>query len=891
MQSFTVRRALAAATALAAAAGISVVVATQASAATAPATVNLAPSAAAVRPSTAQTYSGIARDASGAGVSGASVTVTATQKVSSLPPSNPLTVSAAGATEKKTQSGLLTYTYTDTVTLTTSATGSYSFAVASKHEGSVSIAVTSGTATGKATLAVSAGGKGDAAVHLLTVTPTSAAQWTGGGVGYTVTAKDSSGKAVPGAQIDYRVASGPDASANGSHLIFGSTNSSGQVSGTIVNDGLAGTDTMVFFVDAGSVPSATSVTSFYTVPVSTALTVSTPSDGGPAALRDEVRAGAATSVPFTATLRNGSAPVPNAVIVFTPSGAATGAHTAVTNGAGQATISIPVTAANAAAGKKLSVVASVGVAGKANYRESAAKTVTFTAPAPYLTFTPSTSVQAAVGGTASVTAHVVDQFGASYPSQSLTWAVNGRNGGLNGTVHTDASGSAVISYTDRGTSGTTDTVTVTDTTTGSVNSNPATTKSVTVTFLRTVTPSKVGTVSGLPVSTTVSSTNSYPVSTIVTNSDGTALTFQPVTVTVDRGWVGAAGTSVATGTKSYKTTTDASGRFTAYVGSTQTGTQTITISAGTSGVGSASLLYTAAPAYQVHLVRASAYVPPAGTTKYTATVRDEYGNAVAGAQLRFTSTGPAAFTTGTSPVAATSDSTGTASITLGAGSAKSGTGTVVAALATTPAQASDTTLPPTSSSSVNYTIGTPAGVVASVKLKASAGYAGGTEHVVGLVRDGNGKRLAHRTVTFTVRGANHVRSTKLKTNQNGIVVLKYRAQRPGTDTVTAVSSSVRATTAAVITERPRLTASSPAAHTVRLVLTTLPRMKGEYAYLYTVSSHHVRRYLGLTRTNAHGVAVYEVQHLKSGKRYAFSAYLANFAVPETYAKTVRVRVQ
>jgi hypothetical protein len=891
MQPSTVRRALAAATTLAVAAGISVAVATQASAATTPTTLNLAPSAAAVRPSVAQSYSGIARDASGAAVGGASLTVTATQKVSSLAPSNPLTVTATGAAEKKAQSGFLSYTYTDTVTITTAANGGYSFAVASKDEGSVSVAVTSGAVASKGTLTVSAGGQGDANVHSLAVSPTSSAQWAGGGVSFTVTAKDSTGKAVQGAQVDYRVSSGPDASANNSHLIFGSTNSSGNATGTITNNGLAGNDTIVFFVDAGSVPSATASAAFVAVPASTALTLSTPSDAGPAALRDEVRAGAATTVPFTATLVNGSAPVTGVSILFTPSGAATATQRAFTNSSGQATVNIPVTAANAAAGKKLTVVASVGISGKANYRESAAKTVTFTAPSPYLTFTPSTSVQAAVGGTASVTANVIDQFGAGYPAQTLTWAVTGRNGGLNGTVKTDSTGAAVIRYTDKGTSGTVDTVTVTDTTTTSVNSNPATTKSATVTFLRTVTPSKVGTVSGLPVSTTVSSSKNYPVSTTVTNSDGTALTFQPVTVTVDRGWVGASGSTAATGTTSYKTTTDASGKFTAYVGSTRSGTQAITISAGTAGVGSASLLFTPASAYQVHLVRASAYVRPGGTTKYTATVRDEYGNAVGGAQLTFTSTGAAAFTTGTSPVSATTGATGTATITLGAAAAAKGTGTVVAALATVPAQAPDTTLPPTPSSAVAYKIGTPAGVVASIKLKAHAGYAGANEVVVALVRDGNGTRLAGRTVTFSVRGPNHVSSTKLKTNRNGIVVSKYRTKRPGTDTVTAVSASVRASVKATISERPRLTATSPDKHTVRLVLKTIPKMNGVYAYIYAVTRHGVRHYLGMTRTNRNGVAVYVVQHLKSGKRYGFSAWLANFSVPEAFAKTAHVRVQ
>ena len=54
---------------------------------------------------------------------------------------------------------------------------------------------------------------------------------------------------------------------------------------------------------------------------------------------------------------------------------------------------------------------------------------------------------------------------------------------------------------------------------------------------------------------------------------------------------------------------------------------------------------------------------------------------------------------------------------------------------------------------------------------------------------------------------------------------------------------------------------------------------------------NVRHYLGMTRTNRNGVAYYVVPHLKSGKRYGFSAWLANFSVPEAFAKTAHVRVQ
>jgi hypothetical protein len=561
-------------------------------------------------------------------------------------------------------------------------------------------------------------------------------------------------------------------------------------------------------------------------------------------------------------------------------------------------VSIPVTAANAAAGKTLTVTASVGVSGKANYRSSAPKTVTFTAPAPYLSFTPSSSVQAAVGGTATITARVVDQFGVAYPAESLTWAVNGRNSGLNGTVKTDSTGAAVISYTDHAASGTsanTDTVTVTDTTTSSVNTNPATTKTATVTFLRTTTPSSVGGVSGLPVSTTVNSLNSYAMSGTVKNSDGVALTNQPVTVTVDRGWVGTGGTTATTGTKSYKTTTDGAGNFTAWVGSTQTGTQSIKITAGTAGVGSTSLLYTPADAYEVHLASPSGLVPPGGTQTFTATVLDEYGNAVvAGVPLTFTSTGAAALTAGTSPLARSTDANGTASVTLAAAASATGTGTVVATLTTTPAQAADTSVPPTPSSTANYTIGTPPpgpGVPAKIALRASAGAAGGHEHIVAVVTGTDGHRITGARVNFAVTGVNRVRRTSVRTGSTGVAVFSYKAKRPGTDTVIATSAPARATISAAVSERPRLVATSSAKHTVRLVLTTIPRMKGFSAYVYSVSSGNVRHYLGLTRTNRHGVAVYTVQHLKSGKRYAFSAWLANFSVPEMYAKTVGVRVR
>jgi hypothetical protein len=68
-------------------------------------------------------------------------------------------------------------------------------------------------------------------------------------------------------------------------------------------------------------------------------------------------------------------------------------------------------------------------------------------------------------------------------------------------------------------------------------------------------------------------------------------------------------------------------------------------------------------------------------------------------------------------------------------------------------------------------------------------------------------------------------------------------------------------------------------------------MNGVYAYVYSVIRRNVRHYLGMTRTNRNGVAVYLVQHLKSGKRYRFSAWPANLSVPEVFAKTAHVRAR
>ena len=95
----------------------------------------------------------------------------------------------------------------------------------------------------------------------------------------------------------------------------------------------------------------------------------------------------------------------------------------------------------------MSVTASVGNPGGPNYRVSAAKTVTFTTPAPYLWFSPATAVQAAVGGTVSLTANVTDQFGTpgSYTGDVLTYAVTGRNT-TSGSVKIGADGTALPTW-------------------------------------------------------------------------------------------------------------------------------------------------------------------------------------------------------------------------------------------------------------------------------------------------------------------------------------------------------------------------------------------------------------------------------------------------------------
>jgi hypothetical protein len=108
----------------------------------------------------------------------------------------------------------------------------------------------------------------------------------------------------------------------------------------------------------------------------------------------------------------------------------------------------------------------------------AVASATFQAPTPtYVTATPATQ-QVARGATVNITGKVLDQFGVGIVGQTLDFTVAGRNN-VTGAVITTSAGSAVISYSDKGTTGG-DTVTVRDVSAGApTTNNPAV---ATVTF-------------------------------------------------------------------------------------------------------------------------------------------------------------------------------------------------------------------------------------------------------------------------------------------------------------------------------------------------------------------------------------------------------------------------
>jgi len=301
-------------------------------------------------------------------------------------------------------------------------------------------------------------------------------------------------------------------------------------------------------------------------------------------------------------------------------------------------------------------------------------TVRYGAPVAYaISVLPSTTVLSATAGTTKWTVEITDQYGSEMAYQSVSVAVSGRNTVTSTALGvTDADGLLTYSLTDKGTSGTSDTLTFTGagtTATGKVTYGTVTVSTVTVTGGSTV--ADTGLVAGT-TKTLISAVDNGPeasakaIKAVVKDANGNLLAGVPVTFSVSSGLV------KKTASVDYSTVyTGADGSATSYVFDWKTGTQTITATAG--GVSKTDYLTWA------NETPASARVLSGTVTGNIVSYKvvDRFGNPVNGATISLSRTGSGLFGNGASTQSLTTDKTGTADASF------TGDATVVAELAAT----------------------------------------------------------------------------------------------------------------------------------------------------------------------------------------------------------------
>jgi hypothetical protein len=311
------------------------------------------------------------------------------------------------------------------------------------------------------------------------------------------------------------------------------------------------------------------------------------------------------------------------------------------------------------------------------------------------------SVLSALAAKNSFTALVTDSYGVKIANVAVTATVAGRNTVASTTLGvTDANGLITYSFTDAGTTGTKDTVTlsITSGTTPSavayVNYGTVTVSTVTVTGGSTVADDGVA---GLTKSAIKGSDNgpegsSVAIKAVVKDASGNLLAGVPVVFTVSSGLVKK---TAAVDFATVYTGTD--GSATSYVFDWKSGTQTITATAG-GKTGTDYLTWAANDATTARVLSATATGDIVSLK-----VVDRFGNAVQGVSIDLSRTGTGLFGNGASTQIIATDKNGTADVRF------TGTGTVIAELAATYAQAYDVAGKIAATAAVAATAGTTAG--------------------------------------------------------------------------------------------------------------------------------------------------------------------------------------
>ena len=332
-----------------------------------------------------------------------------------------------------------------------------------------------------------------------------------------------------------------------------------------------------------------------------------------------------------------------------------------------------------------------------------------------------------VGATQSLVATVKDQSGNVMTGQTVTWSTSNSSSATvstDGVVTAMGAGSATITATSNGQSGTSD-ITVTTT-------PPP--------------PPVVTTVTVSPASASVTVAGTTTLTAVVKDQYGSAMTGQTLTWSTSN----AAAATVSSG---------------GVVTGVAAGSATIT--AATSGKsGSSAITVAAAPPVPttVTVSPTSASVTAGATTTLTATVKDQYGNAMTGQTVTWsTSNAAAATVNGTGVV--TGVAAGSATITA-TSSGKTGTSAITV---TAPTQVVTTvTVAPTS---------------ASIAI-------GGTVSLTATVKDQSGNVMTGQTVTWTTSNSSYA-----TVNSNGVV----SGVAAGPATITATTSGKSGSSAITVT--------------------------------------------------------------------------------------------
>ena len=710
-------------------------------------------------------------------------------------------------------------------------------------------------------------------VGSLAVSPSSVTTYNGDDARLLVTATDSAGNAVDGAEVYYQYSDG------GGSTSCGDTDSNGVVECDVPAETDSSTSTVILYVNnsagganttyqsnAGEVHTQATVTSKAALATDdVTLTCTNQGANGNGDNHDCLVPAGTASVTFTATVENSDAngteqPVSGAVVDFDlGSGPGTlSAFTAVTGTDGTATVTY--TPSSTTSPESAEVTASSN-----GYNDTA--DVSFATKAADQVLLNPGSEDLTIGSAVSETATVEDQFGNPLSGESVTVSSGSRN--VNSiTKTTTSTGAVTLSYTDMGSGQGSDTITATDNTANL-------TKTATVRYLTSVSPTALalnfdGSTTSCPTDTTDPTTSvdvdGTEVCALVSNSGGNA-TGQSVTFTVSKGSV-SNGSAAGTAT-SFPATTNSNGIAEAYVYSTTPGAQTITATAGTLSK-TLTDTYTAGEAAGVTLTPVDSTIEPGNTEQFTATIVDQYGNTTVKNEenngsdyVLFSQSGPGSLSTNTNDDDGyVYTTTGVANVILTvADNSPLGAGTVTAQeyYDNTPAK------------TVSYTVGTP--VVAksvSVSLSGAAKIgAAGTASATVTGTDGN--PLAGETVDFAVTGATQSSGTGV-TNSSGMATYNFTAQHAGTFTVTATATSATVSGTAMgstakTSIQTQLALTSTTTHQVRMSADTKPALANNAIYFYMVGPNGGYKQLGVKTSDSKGDAVFVVSGLKSGSTF------------------------